>query len=300
MNRSPMARKEAGNVLVYDIGGSHISAATCHLGDFTLSPVASATHPTEQTFDVFLGLLHSLGSEASNGVEGTLGAQLAVPGPFDLAAGVSGMRHKLPYLYGMDLRSPLAACFGWRPERIQFINDADAFLLGEMGTGACQNSARAVGITLGTGVGSAFGVNGHVVTEGKGVPSGGEICNLPYGNRTVEDFVSSRAILRSYECRAGKPRLVAELATIAEEDPLAKECFIEFGRHLGRVMHSILSEFAPSDVVLGGSISRSAHLFLPAAQSESDGLGARLRVSTLLYRAALVGAGVAWSAKFNN
>ena len=37
-----------------------------------------------------------------------LGASLAMPGPFDYAAGVSWMQHKLPYLYGFDLRGALA------------------------------------------------------------------------------------------------------------------------------------------------------------------------------------------------
>jgi predicted NBD/HSP70 family sugar kinase len=52
--------------------------------------------------------------------------------------------------------------------------------------------------------------------------------------------------------------------------------------------------FAPQVIVLGGGISRSPHLFLPAAQRELIGLHAELRVSALLDDAPLVGAGVAW------
>jgi glucokinase len=207
------------------------------------------------------------------------------------------MRHKLPYLYGVDLRSAVAECFGWLPDQVRFVNDADAFLLGEIGAGLAQIGTRTVGITLGTGVGSAFAVNGRVVTEGSGVPSGGEIWNLPYENSTVEDFVSSRAIQRSYERRGSQSPHVVDLAMIAGDDPAANECFIEFGYHLGRVLHSILSNFAPNIVVLGGGISRSAHLFLPTAQRELDGLSARVVVSTLLDHAPLVGAGVAWFAE---
>ena len=48
----------------------------------------------------------------------------AVPGPFDLQAGVSLMRHKLPYLYGIDLRQGLAEGFGFKPAHVRFLNSA--------------------------------------------------------------------------------------------------------------------------------------------------------------------------------
>jgi glucokinase len=297
MKESSTHRERANCVLVYDVGGSHVSAAFCDMDTYRLGPIANAPHPAEQTCDAFLHLLHSLGDAACNGYDGVLGAQLAVPGPFDLAAGVSRMRHKLPYLYGVDLRSALAERFGWLPDQVRFVNDADAFLLGEIGAGAARTETRAVGITLGTGVGSAFAVNGRVVTEGSGVPSRGEIWSLPYESSTVEDFVSARAIRRGYERRRSQSRNVVELAMIAGEDKAARECFIEFGYHLGRALHSVLSTFAPDIVVLGGGISRSAHLFLPTAQRELDGLNAPLLISTLLDHAPLVGAGVAWFAE---
>jgi len=56
----------------------------------------------------------------------------------------------------------------------------------------------------------------------------------------------------------------------------------------------VLSQFAPQAVVLGGGISRSAHLFLPAAQSQLEDLKIRLEVSALKDLAPLVGAAVEW------
>ena len=202
-------------VLTFDIGGSHISAALCWAADLRLGPVVSASHSAAQSCSAFVDLLDRLGKEAANGCSCERGAMLAVPGPFDFQAGVSRMRHKLPYLYGVDLRQALAVRFGWQPSQVCFVNDADAYLLGEIGAGAVRGFARAVGLTLGTGVGSAFAVNGRLVTEGAGVPRGGEIWNLPYQGGIVEDFVSSRAISGSYERRTGKYREVADLAAAA-------------------------------------------------------------------------------------
>ncbi|MGB7549696.1 MAG: ROK family protein [Terracidiphilus sp.] len=285
-------------VLVYDVGGSHVSAALCFAGDYRLGPVVSAHHPAQPTSDAFVDVLHSLGIQASAGMGAAQGASLAMPGPFDYAAGISRMRHKLPYLYGVDLRQALAQRFGWQPSQVRFLNDAAAYLLGEIGAGAARGVSRAVGITLGTGIGSAFAVDGRVITSGPGVPPGGEIWNLPYENGIVEDFLSTRAIQGNYLERTGQERDVAAIAAGVAEDPAAAEAFAEFGRHLGLALRRLTAEFAPNVVVLGGGISRSAHLFLPAAQHELHGLPLELRVSALLDRAALVGAGVAWFAAF--
>jgi glucokinase len=289
-----MTAELENSVLVYDVGGSHVSAAVCLNGAYRLGPVVSAPHPASETSDAFIDLLHTLGVKASTGGNGLCGAELAVPGPFDFAAGISHMKHKLPYLYGVDMRGKLAERFGWQPGQVRFLLDSAAFLLGEIGAGEARGVHRAVGITLGTGIGSAFAVDGRVVTEGQGVPPGGEIWNLPYEGGIVEDFLSTRAIQRSYKLRTGALPNVARIAADAANDPDAAAVFTEFGRHLGVALRMKLSEFAPDVVVIGGGISRSAHLFLPAATRELEGLSVQLRVSKLLDHAALAGAGVAW------
>jgi glucokinase len=286
----------AGNpsVLVYDVGGSHISASVCCSSVYQLGPVASTHDLEHQTPDAFLDALESLASEATRGTSGIQGASLAMPGPFDYARGLSWMRHKMPYLYGVDLRQAMADRMGWKVGQVHFLNDAAAFLLGEVVSGAARSASRAVGITLGTGVGSAFAVNGRVVTEGPGIPGGGEIWNLPFGEGIVEDLISTRAIQQSYRKCTGLEREVAAIAAGEANDPTAVEVFAGFGRDLGNVLKSLLHGFEPDVVVLGGGISRSAHLFLPAAHCELRGLALQLQVSALGERAPLVGAGVSW------
>ena len=281
-------------VLVYDVGGSHVSSALCTTGSFLLGPVVTAPHPEEASSAAFLDLLERLGREAASEVDRLDGAGLAFPGPFDFAAGISLMRHKLPYLYGFDLRTALAERFGLRPSQVRFVHDASAFLMGEIGVGAAKGFERAVGMTLGTGIGSAFAINGKIVTEGKGVPPEGEIWNLPFPGGIVEDAVSSRAIRHSYYHTTGLEKEVAVLAGDAAKDPQARQAFMEFGHNLGKAMRATVSEFAPQVVVLGGGISRSAELFLPSARKEVEDLHLDIRVSELFEHVALVGAAVAW------
>jgi glucokinase len=52
------------------------------------------------------------------------------------------------------------------------VNDAAAFGLGEWVAGAATGAGRAVAITLGTGVGSAFVDNGSVAHRGRRRPAG--------------------------------------------------------------------------------------------------------------------------------
>ncbi len=140
-------------VLVYDVGGSHVSAAICHRQEYLLGKVVRANVPADQTSEAFVEMLHSLGMNAIEGAE-VQGAELAMPGPFDYEKGISWMKHKMPYLYGVNVSEALAARFGWNANQVRFLNDATAYLLGEVGAGAAKGVKRVVCFTLGTGVGS--------------------------------------------------------------------------------------------------------------------------------------------------
>jgi predicted NBD/HSP70 family sugar kinase len=226
---------DSAPVLVYDVGGSHISAALCDPHTYALRGISRAPLPSSSennlgtghfSFASFCRLIHTLGEATANAANTPLssvcGAGLAMPGPFDYERGISQMRHKLPALFGVDLKSSLARRFGWQPSQLRFVNDAAAFLLGEVGAGAAKGYSRAIGITLGTGIGCAFAVNGHIAIPSDrpggdpGVPPGGEIWNLPYNGATVEDFVSTRFLRLQYQSVTGLEAEVSEVAAIAQ------------------------------------------------------------------------------------
>jgi glucokinase len=281
-------------VLAYDVGGSHIAAAACRKNFFEIDGIVSAPHPADGSPGAFCDAIYSLGMRAAAGVDRVEGASLAVPGPFDYAHGISRLKHKMPYLYGLNLRVELAKRFGWQPSQVRFLNDAAAFLLGEIGAGAARGARRAVGVTLGTGIGASFAVDGRVVTEGDGIPPGGEIWNFPCNGGIVEDSLSSRAVQGSYRRQTGKLLTVAEIAASAAADAVAVQVFLDYGRDLGQALRLTVANFRPEVIVLGGNIVHSADLFVPAAERELSGLGFRLQISSLFERAALAGASVAW------
>jgi glucokinase len=336
------------SVLVYDVGGSHVSAAICAQHSYALTGISRAPLPADGDISPasFGRLIHALGETAAHAAHTPLsciaGASLAMPGPFDYDRGISQMRHKLPSLFGVDLKSALAARFAWPPAQLRFVNDAAAFLLGEAGAGAAKGFARSIGITLGTGVGCAFAIidesGAHIAPSqpgnSEGVPPGGEIWNLPYNGATVEDFVSTRFLRSHYLALSGLEAEVSEVAAIAQcqdnqpckplEEKLAqklaeklvqqaanatslaahaasggparaRKAFEDFGRHLGLALNQHAQAFHPDVIVLGGGISRAAHLFLPSTRKAlAPGFSPAISVSSLMDEAPLAGAGVHW------
>ena len=290
----PVDLSNTPSVLAFDVGGSHISAALCTLNGLQILQMARTELPPNPTLAQFLDLLYELARQVTPPQSMPVGGAVAVPGPFDLTAGISQMRHKLASLYGVNLRTALAERFGWRPAQFCFVNDAVAFLLGEVHSGAARGARKTIGIVLGTGIGSAFALDGRWVQEGNGIPSGGEIWNLPYRYGTVEDLLSTRAIKAGYLALTGKDEEVITIATGAGFDHEARTIFQIFGLTLGEVIRDVLAPFGPDVVVLGGGISRSAALFLPFAQNQLHGFGFKLVTSTLLDRAPFVGAAAFW------
>ncbi|MGA9752487.1 MAG: ROK family protein, partial [Acidobacteriota bacterium] len=212
-------------ILAFDVGGSHATAGLCDSDTLRVLGQASAPLRSDAQASEIIDVLYRLGCAVAGSPEKVAGAAFAVPGPFDFAAGVSSMLHKLRSLYGLDLRRALAERFGLDPGRILFLHDAAAFLMGEVAVGSAHGATRAAGIVLGTGIGSAFARDGRWVTEGDGVPAGGEIWNLPYGAGTVEDLLSTRALKREYALQAGREADVITIAQRAETDAVARRVF---------------------------------------------------------------------------
>lgn len=274
-----------------ELGGTHVSSARIVLrGDAAdlvdlrrvdLSPDASRDE-----------LLACIVSAASNAADPSIAAWgVAVPGPFDYARGVSRIRGvaKLDALYGVDLRRELAVALRVRsPEVIRFINDADAFLVGEAFAGAARGHRRAIGLTLGTGLGSAFLRDGRIVETGAGVPPEGRLDLVPFRGGAIEDLISRRGLLAAYG-RPGTDVIDIDARARAGE-ALGLAVFARFGAVLAEFMAPWLVAFAPTTLVIGGSIARSWDLFAdmfrqacpPALELAGCGVAERLDEAALL------------------
>ena len=233
------------SVAAIELGGSHVAAGRVDLETGAVSRRRMAV-PSGSSREDLLGRIRAVASV----VDGSERIGVAAPGPFDYANGVSRLRHKLAGLYGVDLRSELATSLGVAPSAIRFLNDADAFLLGEWLVGAARGANRVLGVTLGTGLGSALLVDGILAPDV-------ELFRLSFRGRPVEETISARGI-------AGRLS-VAKLAARAHAgDAAARSAFASLGSDLGEFLSPHVRRFGAERVVVGGSIAHAWDLFAPA------------------------------------
>lgn len=262
------ARQAPWAVPVLEIGGTHVTAA---LVDLRAGSVLR-DNVTRHSLNPLGGAEEILGAIVACGrtVAAPAGADwgVAVPGPFDYERGVGLFARvaKFESLYGVDVGDALLAGLPGPPHSMTFLNDADAFLWGEWLFGAAAGYDPCVGITLGTGIGSAFLSAGEVRQSGPGVPPEGRVDLLSIAGRPLEEVVSTRAVERAYEQRARiAPRgaaFVAERARAGDSD--AAEVLGTAFENLGTALRPWLEGFGAKALVVGGSMTGSWDLISPA------------------------------------
>jgi glucokinase len=250
-----------------DIGGTHVTAGRVHIeskaveaGTRVRVAFSPATGP---------GLVERIVETAAAVATPEMRRfGVAAPGPFDYAAGISRIAHKLPGLYGVDLRRELGSALDLTDLRaIAFLNDAEAFLLGEWWAGAARGHSRVVGITLGTGLGSAFLENGRIVRSDTRVPAGGALYTLAFRGAPVEETISRRALLASYGTDSEEVTDVEQIAARGRAgERRARLVFEELAADLAEFLGPTLEAFAPTCLVVGGSIARAWELLEPVLE----------------------------------
>lgn len=246
-------------VMGIDIGGSHITAAMVQLATGELSGGQMIRRgvdrhaAAEVILDAWSKVITDLWA-AQQLKSSKIG--FAMPGPFDYSQGISLITgfDKYESLYRMNIREQLSNRLQIPPEHLLFRNDAEAFLEGEVYYGAAKGHQHAIGITLGTGLGSAIFHDG--------ICRDAELSVLPYKGERIEDYVSTRGLLRNYERLSGER--VKDAKVIAERvagDAHAAEAFRLFGADLTWFLQQFIQQENPDILVIGGNIAQAWPLF---------------------------------------
>lgn len=288
-------------ILGADIGGSHIACAAVEVNTakidtntYTEEKVDSKAEIANDIFEAWAKAINAVITKV--GANKIQGLGLAIPGPFDYKNGIAlytGANDKFASLYQKNVKLELSQRTGIEQNRIFFANDAACFGMGENWAGAGKSSSRMVGITLGTGFGTVYMKDGKHVTDGQGVPKGGELWDYPYRGTIAEDFVSTRWFVKRFNELTGQTVTGAyEVAKAYETNAQAKQVFDEFGATLVDILTPSLKEFGATSLVIGGSISKSSHLFIPQIQENfrKNGLQINVAATELFDHAAIFGA----------
>jgi len=282
-----------------DIGGSHISSILVDVSKGTLlreslagQKVNNKASAGEILTDWSVAIRKALMYVDKNDL---LGIGFAMPGPFDYEKGVALLKNvdKYESLYGINVGDELKKLLGL-PHSLPFryMNDAMSFAIGECWMGQASSFRNVVAITLGTGFGSAFLINGVPVIEGDNVPAMGYVYHIPYENGIADDYFSTRWFVREYAERTGIICSgVKEIAERAKKEEHARRLFEDFGTRIGYFIAPLLQRFEANCLVIGGNISAAVSLFGPSLENawQKQGIHMEIVISELMESAAMAG-----------
>ncbi|WEA00609.1 ROK family protein [Mucilaginibacter sp. SJ] len=274
------------HILCADIGGSHITAAVCDCKTNVISEQSSLRANVNSKGDA-INILNAWNDALERVLDQSpvhvSGMALAMPGPFDYERGISLIKglDKYESLYGTDIRKYFSNALQIPESRIKFRNDAEATVAGECITGAGKGEDNVIGITLGTGFGSAHFAEGEFRDLNLG--------SLPFKETIADDYLSTRGIIRRYYELSGKSaNNVKELAAIADRDDAVVQVFEDFAENLGNFLRPHLLKLAPDRLILCGNIAKAAGLFLTSLTDRLPHI--KIELAQLGEHAALIGA----------
>lgn len=244
-----------------DIGGTHITAGVIDLQKRSVvkgSEVRAFVNAQGKADDILSVWLDVIEQAVQKITVPLKGIGFAMPGPFDYISGVSLIKnmHKYEALYGLNIKELLAGRLHIAPGQIQMRNDAEAFMAGEVMGGAAFGFNHAIGLTLGTGLGSAKSHYGVAVDVNLGSSS--------FLDGIAEDYMSTRWFIKRYhEFTGSSIKGVKELFENPSNDSVVQQLLQEFCTHLALFLEKFIKQEAAEVVVIGGSISHAFPLFYP-------------------------------------
>jgi len=289
---SPSAR-----VIAIDVGGTSVKSALVAPGGHiirepAITPIDSAGE-ADNILGTFARIISThLGQAQTSDI---LGLAFGFPGPFDYAAGICLIEgvEKYATIYNVNIRDALRTRLNLGDLPILFRNDAEAAVVGEARYGAGHDYRRLIGVTLGTGCGSAFLVDGLPVTSGQGVPPNGWLYPVLFHGLRADDVFSRRGLQASLQAAGVRERNIKAAATAARAGDIgARQVFEAFGADLGTFLNSFVVAFAADVVLVLGRIAGAMDLFgpplrqalsMPALPGERGPEAALLGTADLLY-----------------
>jgi glucokinase len=285
-----------------DIGGSHITAGVVDLLQRKLLEETirrrkvSAHESTDHIINAWAEVITE-SIQASHLPIARIG--MALPGPFDYENGISYIKglDKYEALYGKNVKYLLGDTLGISPSCIQMKNDAGCFLQGEIFGGIAMGESRCIGLTIGTGIGTAKTVNG--------AGEDADLWHSPLNDSIAENYLSSRWFVKRYKTLYdADTKDVKELCERIAVEPRIHNLFQEFAENLASFLIKFIQQEQPDLIVLGGNIAHADQYYLPSVirQLQKNNIHVPIKKSLLGEHATLLGSACLWSTepKFTN
>jgi glucokinase len=300
-----------------DIGGTKIAVGMVDDTGRVLSRLESPTDAHRgysNGLERIIGMLQETARDAGVEISGIgIGSTgLVYPG--------SGAFGDVDFLPGWQGNNPVQDLTQTFNVTVALENDADASALGEASWGAGKGKSRLVYVTVGTGIG------GGIILDGQ-LYRGANMAHPEIGHHVVDPSgpLCSCGFRGCWESLATGPSLVAwvkmnaatdhrypaditakQICELAQRgDELARRAVEREAYYLGLGLANLVNLFVPDMIVLGGSVMKSAALFLDGIRKViSQGCRfvpfekTELALASLGDDATLIGAARVWHHRF--
>ena len=251
-----MKKSNAQYTIGLDIGGTNMRAV---LYDGAKAVTDDSLGTPQDNLNHFLIMIKALVDpmleKAGESKAKVSGVGIGIPGEIEKKTGKLFGAPNLPIIENVPMIADKISAMIGLPVFLD--NDANVFLRGEVAAGAAKEFKSVYALTIGTGIGGAWWVNGGIFASAYGG------ANEP-GHMMI-DSASGLDFERSFQkLTQNNPGQLAE--ETYRGDLLGEKAFEEFGRSLGFVMANIVNIIDPEAFVLGGSVIKSSNLFLPMAK----------------------------------
>jgi len=261
-------------IAAVDIGGTKIAVGIIDPDGKVLSRRESPTDADRGYTEALRRTIEMLRATALAANTTITGIGIGSTGPVYPLTGEIGDLSFFPNWKGQNPVRDLAQSFN---VKVAMENDADASALGEAGWGAGKNKSRLIYVTVGTGIGTGIILDGQVY---RGVdqahPEIGHQLIDPSGPACLcgfhgcwESLAAGPAMVAWLESNAPadyphRASLTAKrICELAQEgDEWAVRAVEREARYLGLGLANLVTIFVPEVIVLGGSVMKSADLFL--------------------------------------
>jgi glucokinase len=259
-----------------DVGGSSIKSGIVYNDqrlclDATTTPIHS-DGSADHLLDTMTQIIQQHLAQISTG-DHFRGVGFGFPNPFDYEHGISELQHKFAAIYQHNIGDALRTRLQQPELVIRFRNDAEAAIVGEAQVGSGVGYSRLIGVTLGTGLGSSFVVDGVRVSSGKGVAPDGWLWPVAVGaGKIADDLFSIRGLQAHLRAASGEeaPAIPAAAERARAGDTALQAAFAAFGTDLGQFLRPYTLEFGAEIVVVLGGIANTFDLFAPACQQQLE------------------------------
>lgn len=272
-----MENSNTNYVVGIDIGGSHITAAIVDLKTFSIIENSLFRKKVDSSGSS-AAILETWVSTIKEAILITdqqpsrLG--IAMPGPFDYENGISLIKdlHKYDALYGINIKEFLSKELNIKLSNICFRNDAEAFLAGEIAIKDTPFSSRIMGVTLGTGLGSAMSYEGNTWDTNLSV--------VPFLDGVSEEYISTRWFTRRFKEISGiQVTDVKEILLLDNQEKHINQLFQEFTTNLSQFLIPIIKEENIDELIIGGNIAKTADRFIEQLKTNLYQINPVLKVS---------------------